>query len=349
MAAYKSSTLTVEDSLFIQNVANIGGVAMVFQAKLLGDSGGNIAANFGHKIGRSILDINTCEFRNNSADYGGVIYVQGSAATVNSSTLNWNTARIFGSVISANANSTVTLNLNNVSHNTAKKRGGVMSLSDGSTVNIAYNTFMSNSAQSKGGVFSIQESKALISTSIFKSSTVNRGTGGVIYAASNSSLQIEHSSFMENNASSNGGAVHVHLNTTMVTIYCNFTSNTAKGDGGALFLENNSQGTIVFCLLQQNVANCGGAIALAGLSNCFVDFKRDALTSHRNETQILSNTARISGGGIYLHESSIHFRAFILTKHVTQVVESMLLNLPLDLEAISNLRTIELKWEVVSV
>ena len=74
----------------------------------------------------------------------------------------------------------------------------------------------------------------------------------------------------------------------------------------ALFLEDNSQGTIVFCLLQQNVANCGGA--LAALSNCSVYFERKALTS---QTQILSNTytARISGGSIYLHESSIHFRA----------------------------------------
>jgi predicted outer membrane repeat protein len=312
MAAYKSSTLAVEDSSFSQNVANIGGVAVVFQMTLPSDHGALNGADFGHNIGRSIVDINKSVFCKNSADYGGVIYVQGSTATVSSSTLNQNTARYFGGVISANANSTVTLNMNNISNNTAKKRGGVMSLNDGSFVNIAYNTFMSNDAQTKGGVLTILESEALISTSTFKSSTVARGTGGVIYA-SNSSLQIANSSFMENNASSSGGAVHVDLNTTMVTVYCNFTNNTAKGSGGALFFENNSQGTIAFCLLQQNVANSGGAIALKALSNCFVDnhFEREALTSHRNTTvtQILSNTASISGGGIYLYKSNIHFGA----------------------------------------
>ena len=42
-------------------------------------------------------------------------------------------------------------------------------------------------------------------------------------------------------------------------------------------------------------------------------------------------------------------QTFVVTKHNTQVVESMLLSLLLDLEAISNLRTIELKRVVVSV
>ena len=97
------------------------------------------------------------------------------------------------------------------------------------------------------------------------------------------SLEIKHSSFMENNTSSNGGAMHAHLNTTMVTIFTAilYTTNTANGDGGALFLKNNSQGTIVVCLLQLNVANYGGALALR-LSNCFVSFEREALlVSHQ--------------------------------------------------------------------
>ena len=124
MAAYKSSTLTVKDGLFIQNIANLGGVAIVFQTKLFSDGGGKIASDFGPEVEISTLDINMtlCEFLNNSTDYGGVIYVQGSTATVNSSTFNWNTARFFGGLISANANSTVTLNMNNVSHNSYSKK-----------------------------------------------------------------------------------------------------------------------------------------------------------------------------------------------------------------------------------
>ena len=96
-----------------------------------------------------------------------------------------------------------------------------------------------------------------------------------------------------------------------MTVDCNFTKNAAKSNGGAITLENNSQGTIVYCLLQQNVADNGGA--LAALSNCSVYLKKKALmisdSSHHSVTQILSNTARISGGGIYLSESSIYFRA----------------------------------------
>ena len=307
MAAYISSTLAVEDSSFTHNTANIGGVSIVFQPKLPGSrlSVGNTAEL---DIEGSILDINTSVFHNNYADYGGVLYIQASTATVNSSTLNYNTARFFGGVIIANAKSTLTLNMNNISHNTAKKRGGVMSLNDESNANIKCNVFMSNNAQTKGGVFAIQESKAHISNTTFKSSTVAGGIGGAIYA-SNSSLQIEYSSFIGSNASSNGGAVHVEWNTTLVTVRCNFTNNTAKDNGGALFFKNNSQGTVVYCILQKNVAKNGGG--LAALSNCSVYFKREALTSHHNVslTQIQSNYARISGGGIYLSNSSIYFRA----------------------------------------
>ena len=313
MAAYKSSKLGVIDSAFIENTANIGGVSIVFQTTLSGYTVDSAAAKFGHTIGGSTLVINGSVFHNNSANFGSVLYVQGSTAKIADSFLHWNTARFSGGAINANTNSTVTLKMNNVSHNRAKKRGGVMSLTDQSEATIECCTFSSNIAQTKGGVFNIQESNILISNSTFGSSSVAEGDGGAIYA-SNSSLQIETSSFLENRVSSNGGAVHVESNTTLMTVCCNFTKNTAKNNGGALFLNNNSQGTIVFSILQHNMADNGGA--LAALSNSFIHIKNCcsiAIINHHNNTitQIQSNNAGTSGGGIYLFQSSLSFRAQI--------------------------------------
>ena len=306
MAAYKSSTLAVEDSLFFENIANIGGVSAMFQTILPGYVVSNARTIEGSK-----LVINTSVFHKNSADLGGVLYVQGSTATISDSNLDWNTARFSGGAISANTKSKVTIKMNNISHNTAKKRGGVMSLTDQSDAIIEYCTFSSNNARTKGGVLSIQESNVLIFNSTFRSSSVAGGCGGAIYT-SNSSLHVEYSSFLENNVSSDGGAVHVEWNTTLVTVCCIFTNNTAKDNGGALFFDNNSQGTIVHCMLQHNAADTGGALAV--LSSSSINIKNccsigEEIFNHHNMTQIQSNTAGTSGGGIYLSQSNLHFRA----------------------------------------
>ena len=318
LAIYKGSSIAVQDSSFVRNSANVGGVLIVFQTALQDRYSVRNVPNFGciHGMRGSSLAINTSVFRNNSAKYGGVLYVQGSTASIKGSTFDWNTARVSGGVILVTNNSTITLDMNNISNSAAKKSGGVMSLTDGSIVDINYCIFTSNNVQTKGGAFNIQESNANITSCRFNSSTAERGTGGAIYA-SNSTLQIEHSLFINNIVGSNGGAMHIEQNTTLVILSCNFTNNIAQYYGGALFLAENSHSTVINGILQHNEADIGGA--LAALSTCSIYFKsyshanlykREAVINYNDHvTQVKNNIAHISGGGIYLNGTSLHFTA----------------------------------------
>lgn len=335
MAVYAQSSLFIHTSNISNNVGNSGGVAYAIQNKFE-DS------NYSPYTTINLIVITKCNFSNNTGNYG-ILDVEGTGLTITSTSFHDNRAEYIGGVIYAKSFSIININATNFTGNTAEDDGGVMFLIGDSIASVNTSIFTRNIASNGGGVIYLSQSNVSIFNSTFNSSIAGQN-GGAIQAILNSVVSIEDSSFTNNTAKKHGGVVNSISSGRLVAQNCTFMNNSASGSGGALQISDSSNATIIDCILQLNQAqDQGGAISASSSSevtiagsnfsqnraekgaalaledkSCIILSKysllisskerQTAVTSKDNIIVIHSNNATISGGGIHMQNSNLHFR-----------------------------------------
>lgn len=198
-----------------------------------------------------------------------------------------------------------------VEGNTAEYRGGAIYLtSKGSTVTV------NGSADAKA---------------IFKGNTA-ADNGGAIYAYKDTTLTVDHASFLSNKASGaeygggalystgaeatfkntlfeknasltkNGGAICAYSSSVITLKDVTFTENTATDNGGAICLSKSDLTATGVLTLNKNVAVEGGGGAVY-LSKGATEEEGSSFTAE--QVVVTENTAKGNGGALYLHTNSV--------------------------------------------
>ena len=197
--------------------------------------------------------------------------------------------------------------------------GGAI-LNAGGQVEINTCQFENHSAYS-GGAIHNRGGDVLINTSIFENNQAEEG--GALYNESESTMEINASSFLDNTSGHGGGALY-NLGSLFIGTHDNlFRDNTAGGGGGAIANFNGSA-EISFTSFENNQSVSGGAVSSGGENSDMVfnndDFKQNTAIGSGAEGGAVSiggggnaqfsgcyfngNSARM-GGGIYIMEGNL--------------------------------------------
>ncbi|WP_458405217.1 Ig-like domain repeat protein, partial [Methanobrevibacter sp.] len=233
-------------------------------------------------------------FTQNSAFYGGAIWVGSQSGTTNitNDIFTSNEANLDGGAINIRA-SDVNIVDGQFFKNIAGRSGGAIYVGGNGTTNTIYNSvFEKNTAESYGGAIDWFGSQGIITYTNFTDNTANYG--GAIYMGGTASESIlSHDRFTHNIASANGGAIDCNASKMNLT-YTLFEFNEAQY-GAALCREGASAGGFgEYVNFTGNHAYKSGA-ALAWLNASGIKI---------NHYIFIDNTADVSGGSIYIGEGS---------------------------------------------
>lgn len=172
--------------------------------------------------------------------------------------------------------------------------GGAI-LSSNSSLRIVNCVFSNNVADSHGGALRCNNSDILITDCVFTGNSAIDGGGGAVDCSYGSSPLFRNCEFQDNVASW-GGALSCRADSSPIIWDSRFMGNTATGDlgfGGAVFSDYEATPVFYSSTFFGNRARYGGALASF----------QDAETNLENCT-VAGNTADISGGGLFCHDSS---------------------------------------------
>jgi uncharacterized repeat protein (TIGR01451 family) len=174
----------------------------------------------------------------------------------------------------------VTLSGAQVSGNTARWSGGGLRVKG--NVALTGVQVVNNTAGVDGGGLWVGGSAVLSGTQVISNAA---GWGGGLYQFDTTGwVSVTNSCFERNVATGIGGGLHFRGNAILRETQV--VSNTAEG-GGGLFQNGSGRVSMISCLLQGNVATSQGGGLYAWE------------TIVLSETQVVSNTASESGGGLY--------------------------------------------------
>ena len=314
--ATPDTAITVQNCSFQNNTSSqYGGVIAITEASH------NIVNynvyNYLNSRGYVSLSIQTCDFFNNRATFGGAIYSYNSNAVIFGSTFWYNEARLIGGAIVSNASSIVTLHSSrfafnkanhggvvgihdhskvhvegcDLEHNNARSDGGTVLARLNSTAIFQGNTFTNNSANgdgSKGGVVMLLRSMVRINDSEFSNNSAT--SGGVLYAEMISSVSVQGSRFIGNKVDRDGTVAALFERSEMIVVEGEFIGNEAGTEGGAIKARNWSSITITNSIFSRNSAIVfGGALHIKDSSDAVVI-----------DSQFDSNTA-LDGGVVNVY------------------------------------------------
>ena len=302
--AKDSNIIRIEDSLFINNSASIsGGVITEVRAEVRISNctfSGNKAGTYAGVIDAFFYPvyINESRFMNNSAvKYGGVFVASYADINVNYSEFSNNTGRRAGVLYAFGKAGAIFENCT-LLYNKARLEGGVLFAHD-STINIVASKFGHNNAYS-GGVAYIQSNTVLnVNEMTVENNTAKQGVLYCIESIANFSNRVR--------MIGNQGSLFLYYSKMYFKGRMVVASNTAErrseltrslhSEGGAItafqseiYFHKNSHS-----FFRYNRADSGGAV-LTRASKLFVS----------GILRVLTNTARVSGGGIYLYQSELN-------------------------------------------
>ena len=195
--------------------------------------------------------LDNCTFLNNTAEYGGAIYMCGGNLQVKNSIFLDNFAYNFGGAIASEQNAKLNIEksafINSKSLNDA---GGAIYIKNSKLTVDSVN--ISNSKSTFGSAITSLDSTLTLNKVNAVNNTANY-EGGAIYQMYGS-FTLRNSNFI-NNSAKNGGALFLD-NTTSVILYQNtYTNNSASNCAGAVYSLLNSKTRINFEEYYNNTAN----------------------------------------------------------------------------------------------
>ena len=237
----------------------------------------------------STLNLTENTFQNNSANYGGAVYVEFSTLNLTENTFQNNSANYrSGGAIYA-VYSTLNLTENTFQYNSANYRSGGAIYAVYSTLNLTENTFQNNSANYGGAVYAVYGTLNLTENT-FQNNSADSSGGAVCVV--DSTLNLTENEF-QNNSADEGGAVNT-LDSTLNLTENTFQNNSANY-GGAVYVEFSTLNLTENTFQNNSADSDGGAV--------YVQYGTLNLT----ENTFQNNSAVISGGAQYAFSSILHY------------------------------------------
>lgn len=207
---------------------------------------------------------------NDFTHFGGGIYVDNSALTIEYITL-----------------------VDNRAHH---KGAGIYNL--GGEILIDNSQLIGNSAGEGAGIYNLGGDIA-IEYSLLKGNSGETVTGGAIYTQGGGTITIRHSILEENSASGSshfGGAIY-NDGSTLLIEFCDLLANTSDQQGGAIY-NKNGMIDLSSSKLKDNHANSGGAIANFGFMNITESDLIDNEAGSNGAAILNVGTMLVEGGNI---------------------------------------------------
>ena len=311
---YNDSRIIVDSSIFQNNTAGSSGNACVQNSVTEIFDGGALSALFSCNI-----TINkTYFFDNRAIDCdGGAISVRGfSQVCVENSNFHTNEAGKCGGAIYAFYESSIDVQNSFFDNNSALHHGGALCPHIYCNTSVSNCSFSHNVGAGQGGAINTAFAIINVNNGIFKNNKAKTETGGAVYvnvlstmyvnnsrfinnqavkrggaisADKGSKINVSNSYFTNNSAVNNGGAIGAIDHSTIITDNCNFSRNTAKVYAGAVYAYFDSRITVHKNIFDSNtVGRDGGAIYVYTRSNISV-----------NHSQFINNNAINDGGCLY--------------------------------------------------
>jgi len=290
---FASDSLTIEDSTFNSNKADVGGAVISYEMihgghesyekRQLSVSDSTFSSNEATMDGGALAlgDVDTqisgSEFTSNeAANYGGAIYNTGAGTTALASDL--------------------TLSNNTFTTNEARYGGAIY---NAGTMNISGDQFIGNNASYVGGaMFLAADSDTTISNALFKENKSTTGWGGAIYTSYNmKNLVISDSEFLNNEARGTGAlGIYNKATLTNVSFSNNKATDATDEGGGAISLGAESVVQLTNGTFTGNTsAQDGGAITMRAADSA----NNSAAKLDIENSSFSGNIAATRGGAIY--------------------------------------------------
>jgi len=214
------------------------------------------------------LTIASCVLENNRANdgnaNGGACFVSGGATLLlQSCTLESNTADQFGGAIYVQGNaSSVEMYDCVCSLNTASS-GGAVYVSNNTTIAVEDSEFSNNTASFDGGAMSVNENGSSISFCCFKENNVG-SYGGALDNQDGANTIVSNCLFADNVSAFGGGGIY-NLNSNPIIVTCTFATNSSlEENGGAIHNDGTSFPSIETSLFSGNTGNFSDDSILEG-------------------------------------------------------------------------------------
>ena len=247
--------ITLKDSVFSSNIAEIGSGGVVYQEGGTGESPAE----------SNTLTIEHCTFTANGNErrYGGVIYQrQYAQLKVSNSSFTDNFSEEDGGAISQGDDCRMVIENTKFERNSANyAEGGAVFQDERCSLEISGSEFSKNEAYYQGGaVYQGDDSELTVTGSVFSGNKAYE-RGGAICQKKGAVMTVKDCQFL-GNESDVGGAVYAPTNAEVTgtrTESCLFSGNKADSYGGAL--EYGQDLTVTGCIFKGNESSAGGALA----------------------------------------------------------------------------------------
>lgn len=284
--------------------------------KTMGGTGGAMYTYGLSNINCNINFYNVSFINNESATYGGGIYMgqfsnlkfydcrfEGNKAVVNSG----------GAFYLGSSSSNADFYNTDFVGNQCQTNGGAIYAPNSGKLNITGGIFKNNQAigGSSGGALGATASGLILNikgATFDGNQTTTGGGGGAIYFSSGV-YTVEDCKFTNNSCSSTGGAIYFAANTYAVSkvINCDFENNMATTNGGAIYLTGASTSAqIISCRILNNVSVTSGGALAVNTSGALTVINSVIYGNEARSTATVSTTTGGGGGGgaIYLYATT---------------------------------------------
>ena len=274
-------------------------------------------------VNSTVLAIQNCVFKNNSANIGGAIFsISKSIISITDSVFTHNYAKnhdsrlCFGGSFFVDGNpGRIKIHSSTFNNGQSVGDGGVGFVFD-TVLEVSQSKFNNNVAERFGGVMRILNCSSITIDSSFFNHNRAYGDGGAIITDGNSNVILKSSMFFDNSAAEYGGVLFLQLSCVLI-INTAIQNNRAKS-GGAIYANTNSNITINYSKFTYNqatsdykdvVLNEGGVVLLNKNS-----------TLNINHSTFMYNTAKIGGGVISSFVSAHVYRSTIKSSNFSSNV-----------------------------
>jgi predicted outer membrane repeat protein len=280
-------TLTISDTSFCSNTATRGC-----------DEGGSQGGAINNEA-LSVLEIDTCDFKDNTAQGpgGAIANTTGSTLTIVSTMEHWSdcapspilTSHFWNNVAACdpgggaiyNSAASADVDACYFELNSTPDRGGAIRYVDGATGTVGSSTFFFNLSGLGGGAMFATGGTLDVDACVFTLNESTGGRGGALRYADGATGTVIGSEFTTNVADLEGGAIVVSHDQVNVDT-CAFVENTAGTYGGALGFRDSSSADVNACSFEYNSASWNaGAISVRDSSTVTVrgsDFLENSVT-----------------------------------------------------------------------
>lgn len=168
--------------------------------------------------------------------------------------------------------------------------------------------------------FTVQASAGAVSCSgilnstntIFESNTAAAGTGGAIYASSDSIVDVTQCQFISNTASNGGGAIHIlatgAVTSNNTTYSGNQTTVQSNGNGGAIYCQGTYNDTNSSYLNNTSARHGGAIIVQSGAQATLIGTDSNAKFSNNKANQSANGNALYVNSGATVSISNYTFK-----------------------------------------